>query len=68
MPLRPKPSTFTCPACGWRKTTAPRSDAVLPGLDWFVSCPKCGNEDLAVRKANVLEAIGVKLRNQIGRP
>ncbi|MGK0162488.1 hypothetical protein [Pseudomonas mosselii] len=41
MPIRPMPCTLKCQACGWRKTVAPASDALLPG-EWYACCPRCG--------------------------
>ncbi|RWU24024.1 hypothetical protein DM813_09415 [Pseudomonas alkylphenolica] len=40
MPIRPRPFRLECEACGWRKTIAPRSDALMPG-EWYERCPKC---------------------------
>jgi transcription elongation factor Elf1 len=45
--VKPFPRTYHCPACGWSKKTAPKSDALEPG-DYFRSCPKCGNENLEI--------------------
>ena len=53
MPIRPEPRTYYCPSCGWQKTTAPRSDALMPG-DFYSECPRCGNKDLKVREAGLL--------------
>ena len=41
MPIKPRPFTFICEDCNWKKTIAPRSYALMPG-DWFATCPKCG--------------------------
>ena len=54
MPIKPKPFTFVCDECGWKKNVAPRSDALGPG-DWFAHCPKCGNEALSHRRAGVID-------------
>jgi Zn finger protein HypA/HybF involved in hydrogenase expression len=51
MPVRPRPMTYTCPACRWAKTVAPRSDALKPG-EFFSCCPVCGHESLDVRAAS----------------
>ena len=40
MPIRPQPTTYHCPACGWSKTTAPRRDVLMPG-DMPETCPAC---------------------------
>lgn len=53
MPIKPGPFTFVCEDCHWKKTVAPRSDALLPG-DGFATCPKCGDE---LKKA-VVQVIG----------
>jgi predicted RNA-binding Zn-ribbon protein involved in translation (DUF1610 family) len=53
MPIRPEPRTYYCPKCGWQKTTAPRSDALMPG-DFYAECPKCGNPDIKIREAGFL--------------
>lgn len=31
MPIRPKPMTYVCQSCGWKKTVAPMSDVLVPG-------------------------------------
>ena len=51
MPLPPPPLTYDCPQCGWRKTTAPKSDALRPG-EFFACCSECGNRDLIVTAAS----------------
>lgn len=48
MPMRPQLTTYTCPACRWSRTVAPRSDALLPG-EYFAHCPACGYESLEHR-------------------
>lgn len=45
MPTRPPPIAYKCEACGWSKSYAPHSDALLeepPDV-----CPKCGKGNLA---------------------
>lgn len=54
MPIRPKPFTFVCDTCGWKKTIAPLSDALGPG-EWMDKCPKCGSNELRVRPAGPVE-------------
>ena len=44
MPVRPSPMTYRCPSCGWSKTTAPKSDALLPG-EFFTKCPSIDDLD-----------------------
>ena len=54
MPIRPPPRLFRCPACGWSKTVAPRSDALTPA-DYFSSCPACGHAALDAKAAGALQ-------------
>ncbi|EJM77192.1 hypothetical protein PMI31_00806 [Pseudomonas sp. GM55] len=54
MPIRPRPFTFVCGKCGWKKTVAPPSDALGPG-DWCDRCEKCGNEALTLQPANLID-------------
>ncbi|PKN49387.1 MAG: hypothetical protein CVU58_03885 [Deltaproteobacteria bacterium HGW-Deltaproteobacteria-16] len=53
MPIRPMPVTYRCPSCGWSKTTAPKSDALLPG-DFFTKCQRCGHSPLDICKASFI--------------
>jgi len=60
MSIRPLPTLYTCPACGWSKTITPRSDALMPG-DLPRVCPACGHASLASRQASsssVQQALG----------
>lgn len=50
MPILPAPSTYHCPACGWSKTVAPRSDAWMPD-ELFTACPVCQHQPLTCRPA-----------------
>ena len=54
MPMKPRPFTYVCEECGWKKTVAPRSDALGPG-EWFDQCPKCGSKALRMRAAGWFE-------------
>ena len=54
MPIRPTPIHYACPACGWSKTVAPRSDALMPG-DYFSACPDCGHANLQTKTAGTLQ-------------
>lgn len=54
MPIKPRPFTFVCCECGWKKTVAPLSDALGPG-ERFKQCPKCGSEPLKIRAAGWVE-------------
>jgi rubredoxin len=55
MPIRPHPTTYTCPQCKWSKTVAPRSDALGYG-DVFRVCPVCGHAPLQNQKAGAAQA------------
>jgi predicted RNA-binding Zn-ribbon protein involved in translation (DUF1610 family) len=55
MPIKPRPITYECPTCGWSKTVAPHSDCLIIGRDGFDTCPKCGDKNLALRSANLIE-------------
>ena len=55
MPIRPHPTTYTCPACHWSKTVAPRSDALMPG-EFFSACPRCRHSPLDRKTATLGEA------------
>ncbi|MDD1966729.1 hypothetical protein NPS29_15460 [Pseudomonas putida] len=54
MPVRPQPFTFTCDSCGWKKTIAPRSDALGPG-EWCDRCERCGSTSLSFKTAGVID-------------
>ena len=53
MPIRPQPFSFKCGDCGWKKIVAPKSDCLGPG-DWFSKCPKCGSQEMKIRRAGWL--------------
>lgn len=63
MPIAPTPMTFDCPICGWRKSTAPESDALTSG-NFFTCCAECGNPDLVIRKASALAAWLARLQKR----
>ena len=54
MPIHPTPMHYRCPACGWSKTVAPRSDALGPG-DFYSDCPQCQHSPLQVQPAGVVQ-------------
>jgi len=58
--------TFSCPGCGWKKTTAPRSDALVIGVDWFNHCPECGCEDLTYEVASPPASALTRLKQLLG--
>ena len=63
--IKPHPITYTCQACHWSKTVAPRSDALL-GHDLPIEqCPKCGSHDIVSQKASALAAATADIRNVI---
>ncbi|MDZ7922743.1 MAG: hypothetical protein U5M23_01500 [Marinagarivorans sp.] len=55
MPIPLGPTTFSCPKCGWKKTTHPRGDALMPG-EFYKYCPECKG-DLEVGKATLLDSL-----------
>lgn len=66
MSVRPQARTYSCPACGWSKTVAPRSDAFTPG-DIYQSCPICGFKDLQQKTAGFADAGLAGVREQLKR-
>lgn len=60
MPIRPRPSTYVCTQCRWKKTVAPASDALMPG-EYFGACPVCGSSALEQREPTLLELIAMSL-------
>ena len=52
MPIPPKPRTYVCQSCGWKKTVVPISDVLLPG-DIVRKCEKCGCAELLHRSVTV---------------
>lgn len=66
MPIKPKPFTLVCEDCNWKKTIAPRGDALRPE-DLFVVCPRCGSTDLKMRQAGCLMAAVAEILARRGR-
>ncbi|MNF88834.1 hypothetical protein D3C76_1217140 [compost metagenome] len=66
MPVRPQPFTFICDGCGWKKTIAPRSDALGPG-DWCDRCERCGSTSLTFKTAGVVDRILAQWFARLGR-
>ena len=60
MPIKPRPSTFVCMDCGWKKTVAPKSDALRPG-EYFSRCPLCESEAIRQQPAGYLEALWAQI-------
>jgi predicted RNA-binding Zn-ribbon protein involved in translation (DUF1610 family) len=67
MPLPIQPVSFACAGCGWKKTVAPRSDMLFPGLNWHTQCPRCGHEPLDRRLASELDKLYLMLVRVFGR-
>jgi DNA-directed RNA polymerase subunit RPC12/RpoP len=57
MPIQPTPTTYHCQKCGWKKTVAPKSDALMPG-DHYDTCPECGSKKLKQQDASFIEKLG----------
>lgn len=55
MPIPPSPTTYSCPACSWSKTVAPRSDALMHG-EFFSACPRCHHAPLDTKRASAAQA------------
>lgn len=64
MSVRPQARTYSCPACCWSKTVAPRSDALAPS-EYFESCPVCGFKDLQQKSAGFANAGLVGVREKL---
>jgi hypothetical protein len=63
MPIPPRPRTFSCPACDWKRTVIPLSDCLMEGIDWHSSCAKCQRTELISRPATQAEIMKVRLAN-----
>lgn len=63
MPIKPKPFIYFCESCGWKKTVAPRSDALMPG-EYYDCCPKCGANHLKREEINSATKLGIALFRQ----
>lgn len=46
MPIKPSPFILRCRSCKWKKRMAPRSDALVEGIDIYMVCPKCQSKEL----------------------
>lgn len=66
MPFPPPPMTHRCNHCGWETTTAPRSDALVIGIDHFRECPRCGSEDLRGTPAGPIARELARLKRRLG--
>lgn len=52
--IKPPACSYQCPSCKWKKFVAPKSDALMLGVDVFESCPKCGNTNLEVNHVGLI--------------
>lgn len=60
MPIKPRPLTFVCRDCQWKKTVAPRSDALGVG-EYFTQCPRCTSMAIKVFAAGFLDGLLAEL-------
>lgn len=67
MPIPPRPFTLICSQCTWQKTIAPKSDVLLPGRDWFSTCPQCTHPELERRNASQQDLLRLRLAQFLGR-
>lgn len=67
MPIPPRPHTYRCTACHWSKTVAPRSDALIRGIDHFDACPTCGHRPLETQAASAGWAALAELADKMTR-
>lgn len=63
MPMPPRPRTFICTACKWKRTVIPLSDCLMESRDWFSTCPECRHEELDTRPATRVEIMKERLAN-----
>ena len=56
MPVKPKPRTYVCQTCGWKRTVAPRSDVLMPA-DVVSVCPKCQSDQIVSREPTLMESL-----------
>lgn len=59
MPIKPQPFELFCPICGWYKTYAPQSDAIVESIT--ETCPRCGNPNLEVRGLSPIKKLFLAL-------
>lgn len=65
--IKPQPFKLICKRCGWRKTFAPQSDALVEGSDYLSCCPKCGNSELEHEAAGTVTGLLAELSKKINR-
>lgn len=66
MPIPPPPYTLRCPACGWKKTVVPLSDALRYGIEWFDCCPQCGHKQLEKTAVAPHDGLLARLKRLLG--
>jgi len=64
MPIKPKPRTYVCPSCGWKKSVFPASDVMMQG-DYFKNCPKCGGKTLEQRQITIANEVLYKFLEKL---
>lgn len=52
---------FSCVTCDWQHVALPIDDFRLSAFSWFSICPKCGNQEIALRPANRVEILKARL-------
>ncbi|MAO59903.1 MAG: hypothetical protein CL549_04160 [Alcanivorax sp.] len=62
--LPPEPYTYRCSSCGWRRTLAPASDALMPA-DLVSVCPVCQSSALQREQATALAGAVARLRRRL---
>jgi Zn finger protein HypA/HybF involved in hydrogenase expression len=60
MPITPRPMTFECPQCHWKRTYAPSTDTLLLP-SWAQCCPRCGHKGMQYHSANRIAELVAKL-------
>jgi hypothetical protein len=66
MPMPLKPRTYRCLACGWSRTVAPRSDALMP-WDVVGRCGKCGSEKVQTETSSAASGALASGMQALGR-
>ncbi len=59
MAIRPQPTLYRCPKCGWKDVFAPHSDAMVE-RPWE-ECPKCGERELDRKPVGMMDMLSKKL-------
>ena len=64
MCVKPKPFTYSCPSCGWKKSVFPKSDVLFPG-EYYDCCPECGAQSLKKEEIKGIIERGLSLLNKL---